>query len=257
MSGSVSEGSWPPVTRCYEACDPNQLDWNLAFDDALLERSDQDDGPSVLRLWEFPRLAVVLGASGRRDYDVDLEACRRDGVLLGRRGSGGGTVLLGPGVICLSVVLPIAGVPDGRAVDRAQIAVLARVAESLSRALGDPVEVHGSGDLTLSDRKFAGSAQRRLRRFLLVHASILYEIDLDLIPRYLREPPRQPSYRRSRSHDAFLTRIPLPRSELITALKAAWIDPNTPTTWPEPELEAATRRRIEDRFGQTRWIERF
>ena len=37
--------------------------------------------------------------------DVDEPACRADGVPVLRRASGGGTVLLGPGCLCFSLVL--------------------------------------------------------------------------------------------------------------------------------------------------------
>ena len=69
----------------------------------------------------------------------------------------------------------------------------------------------GSGDLTLGRRKFSGSAQRRLREHILVHASLLYDFALDRIGRYTLMPPRRPDYRGGRSHEEFVTNLPLPR----------------------------------------------
>ena len=49
--------------------------------------------------------AVVLGAAGVIREDVNEETCRQDAVPVGRRSSGGGTVLLGPGCCLYSLVL--------------------------------------------------------------------------------------------------------------------------------------------------------
>ena len=72
------------------------LDENLALDEAMLLAAEAGDGGEVLRFWEWPSAAVVLGAGGSIEIDVNEPACRADGVALHRRASGGGTVLLGP-----------------------------------------------------------------------------------------------------------------------------------------------------------------
>src|SRR5258708_37980163 len=78
---------------------------NLALDEALLLEAEAGRGGEVLRLWECPRPAVVLGAGGCLADDVEESACRAGGVPVLRRASGGGTVLLGPGCLCYSLVL--------------------------------------------------------------------------------------------------------------------------------------------------------
>src|SRR5437764_6765699 len=80
------------------------LEENLALDEALLYAAEAG-GPEVLRFWQWPAPAVVLGAGGRIADDVYEERCRADGVPLARRSSGGGTVLLGPGCLLYSIVL--------------------------------------------------------------------------------------------------------------------------------------------------------
>src|SRR5579872_7437387 len=77
---------------------------NLAFDEALLLAAEAGGG-EVLRVWEWPRPAVVLGSGGRLAEEVDRAACRADGVPVLRRSSGGGTVLLGGGCLLFTLVL--------------------------------------------------------------------------------------------------------------------------------------------------------
>src|SRR4051812_32811653 len=78
---------------------------NLALEEALLTESEAGRGGEVLRLWEWPAPAVVLGSGGVLADDVDEAACRADGVPVLRRSSGGGTVLWGPGSLMFSLVL--------------------------------------------------------------------------------------------------------------------------------------------------------
>jgi lipoate---protein ligase len=224
---------------------------NVAMDEALVVAAESGAGGPTLRIWELHERAVVLGASGRLAEDVDVEACRADGVAIARRSSGGGTVLIGPGALNFTVVLAIDADPRLKAVDTTQLHVLERTAEAL-RALGPDVQVRGSGDLTIDGRKFSGSAQRRLKNYLMVHASLLYGIGAGDVARYLRTPRRQPEYRAGRSHVEFLTTLPLPRAAIRAALRAAW-PCEVENSWAPREL---AEQLLLDKFGRDDWIER-
>jgi lipoate-protein ligase A len=234
---------------------------NLALDEALLIEADRDDGGdgnggAVLRCWELPGPAVVMGASCRMGEAVNVAACRRDGVPIARRASGGGTVLIGPGAFNLTVILPIASTPGGAAVGEVQRWILGKVADRL-RALGPPVEVLGSGDLTIGGRKCSGSAQRRLKRCLLVHASILYDLPAGRIARYLGAPPRrQPEYRAGRDHSSFLTNLPLPRDAIRRAFLDAWLPPGVEAEQARVP-EALVDELVATRYADPAWTERF
>ncbi|MCH8880520.1 MAG: hypothetical protein IID34_11635 [Planctomycetes bacterium] len=69
---------------------------NLALDDALLEEAEQADPVSAsretLRIWQPSAPMVVLGRSSRRADEVNLAACRRLGVPIFRRSSGGAAI---------------------------------------------------------------------------------------------------------------------------------------------------------------------
>src|SRR5262245_31374549 len=67
------------------------VDENLALDEALLLTAEAGEGGEVLRFWEWPTPAVVLGAGGSIHIDVNSGACRDNGVSIHRRASGGGT----------------------------------------------------------------------------------------------------------------------------------------------------------------------
>ena len=214
----------PPTLLVHTRPDPRE---DLALDEALLRTVNETGGPGVLRIWERPDPCVVLGRANRVALNANRAACAADGVPILRRASGGGTVLLGPGAICWSLVLPV-GPPHGVPGDIP--AVTASIMRALAAALtaaGVPAGVDGTSDLTVpgpaGDRvKIGGNAQRWLKSAMLHHGTLLCGFDLSLIPRYLSPPERQPDYREGREHSAFVTNLPLPREAVVAAVRAAF-----------------------------------
>ncbi len=243
---------WPEIQHL-EATLPEVAD-NLALDEALLVEAEEGRGVAVLRFWEFDRYAVVLGASCRLLENVRVEACRAEGVPIARRSSGGGTVVIGPGALNFTVVLPIDAAAELKAVDAAQDYVLGRTAEAIRRA-GPPVAVLGSGDLTLGGRKCSGSAQRRLRRHVMVHATILYDFATDRIDRYTVMPPRSPAYREGRAHRDFVTNLPLGRVPLAEAVRSAWLADDRPPRPASIPIDTV-RSLVATKFGLDGWVGR-
>lgn len=173
----------------------------------------------MLRFWETPVECVVLGRSGRAERDVRLAACEAGGVPILRRCSGGGAVLLGPGCLNYSLVLPIAWNPKWREVRYSVRWIMRR----MRRALGLPgLRCAGDSDLVLDGRKVSGNAQRRTHDAILHHGTLLYGFDAARVERYLPAPAREPEYRGGRSHAEFLGNLPLSRDEIMRRLREAW-----------------------------------
>src|ERR1700730_2569166 len=76
---------------------------NLALDEALLLEAEACG--EVLRVWEWQQPAAVLGAGCRLAEIIDEKAQFSNALPIARRSSGGGTVLLGRGCLCYSLVL--------------------------------------------------------------------------------------------------------------------------------------------------------
>ncbi|MFQ3593952.1 MAG: lipoate--protein ligase family protein [Gemmataceae bacterium] len=193
---------------------------NLALDEALLLTAEERPGTGeVLRFWELPTQAVVLGSGGIVADDVQIAACEAAGIPIRRRSSGGGTVLLGPGCLCYSLVLAYERHPALGEIGRSYRWILDKVIEGL----GVPgLAVQGICDLTWGDRKCSGNAQQRKRYHLLHHGTLLYRFDLSCVTSFLTLPPRRPDYRADRPHEDFVCNLPLSRAELIARVTAAW-----------------------------------
>jgi lipoate-protein ligase A len=224
---------------------------NLACDEALLEErvGRGPGGEGVLRFWESAVPFVVLGFGNRVAEEVELEACRAAGVPVLRRCSGGGTVLQGPGCLSYSLVLPIDEAGPLSTITGANRFIMDRQARALSGALGEPVTVEGHTDLALGGRKISGNAQRRRRDWLLFHGTFLLGMDSALIAACLRPPPRQPEYRAGRSHEAFVTRLPLSTAVVKEALRRAWGATTASVACPADLMGAL----VTERYGRAEW----
>ena len=187
---------------------------NLRLDEDLLT-----DGKGVMRLWESSRECVVLGHSGNPERDLHLDECRRADVPVLSRSSGGGAVLLGPGCLNYSLVMPLSLYPQCRDVRYSMKWILNRMVEALGLA---ELSCAGNSDLVLNGRKVSGNAQRRTREAILHHGTLLYGFDAARAELFLKAPVREPSYRKGRSHREFLGNLPLEAGEIRRRLLEEW-----------------------------------
>jgi lipoate-protein ligase A len=185
--------------------------WILAWSEDLAGAGPSPPRPGLALWLPAGGLTAVIGLSQDPDRELELAAMRRDGVGLVRRQSGGGAVLLGPGVLCWEAVAPLAWLEArGEAGIRDAYAALSRpLAESLRR-LGAPVFPAGISDLSVGGgspgkpaRKLGGTAQFRKRDRVLVHGSLLLDLDPAGFSRYLKMPSEAPAYRAGRDHAEF------------------------------------------------------
>lgn len=220
---------------------------NLACDEALLNACEAS-GPEVLRFWEPQDVSVVVGYANRVATEVRLDNCQAAGVPVLRRISGGGTVVQMPGVLNYAVVRRTER-PEVAGISATNAFVLDRVGRAVRQVIGKPVQRRGDTDLCLGALKFSGNSQRRLRRAILVHGSILFAADLGRMDELLRHPSREPDYRGGRGHGEFVVNLGCSARELKVALQQAW-QANEPLD-EVPHLEIA--RLVAERYSLHDW----
>jgi lipoate-protein ligase A len=219
---------------------------NLALDEALLEEAEQSTGPrETLRLWESAATMVVIGRSSRIAEEVDLAACRRRGIPVLRRSSGGAAIVTGPGCLMYALVLSYDLRPELRSIDLAHRLVLGKLAAAVSPDAGHC----GTSDLAIDGRKFSGNSVRCRRGHLLYHGTLLYDFAIETIVDCLRAPPRQPDYRRGRAHGQFVTNLASGARDLRRAVVEAWGARVPLAEWPRD----ATARLVAERYGCDQW----
>ena len=149
---------------------------------------------------------VVMGAGGKPAAEVHEDMLERFEVPLYKRKGGGGTVLLGPNTLVITVHAGVAHLYRNQAyfqaVNRALISVFADWK-------AHPYRQRGLSDIAVGDRKLVGSSIFRRKHYLLYQASLLLDLNLELMHVLLKHPPREPDYRDRRAHGDFLTSLKL------------------------------------------------
>jgi len=179
--------------------------------------------PPAVRVVEAREVVVVLSRSRDPGREVFLEKCLSDRVPVVVRPSGGGAVVLAPGVVVASVLRATG--PGEQFPEPTFRRFCGAAAEALSACGVAGVRMRGVSDLCLGERKIAGSSIRSWSKAVLFQISLLVAPDLALFERYLRHPSREPDYRRGRSHREFVTSLreagfAVTVDEVVSALRA-------------------------------------
>ncbi len=194
---------------------------NIDFDRFLLGECDRT-GTETLRFWESKTDFLVLGASNVAELECDGANSTRDGIPIVKRPSGGGTVVQGPGCLNYALILSTTDQEHLQSPSSANAWVMNKIAAVVRTLTHEPVEVAGHTDLVIGDRKFSGNAQRRGRRSVLIHGTMLIDMDLEKVVRYLVHPTKEPAYREGRSHLAFVRTIVMSRRAFKDEMMASW-----------------------------------
>jgi len=170
----------------------NNAAMNMAIDEAILQSRVAKMVPNTLRFYRWTPSAVSIGRFQKLENEVNLETCRKLGVDVVRRMSGGGTVYHDTeGEVTYSV---IAKPEDMGAKDITEVysRIYASISEAL-RMLGIPTDF-SPGDskncpnLTVNGRKISGSAQANRNGIVLQHGTLLLDVDLPRMFKLLRVP---------------------------------------------------------------------
>lgn len=226
---------------------------NLAYDEVLLDQAEQD-GREALRFWESESCFVVLGVSQVLREHAHERACGEEGVPILRRCSAGGCVLQGPGCLNYTLALTHERHPDVATIRGSYCYILGRVCEAL-RERGVSARHKGTSDIAAGGRKISGNAQKRRRNAILHHGTFLYDMDPNLMEKYLREPADRPQYRGARTHRGFVKCLSLTVEDIRAAVKDAFQVTSSPSK-PTRRETKAIRQLVEEKYGTPGWTRR-
>ncbi|MFW7378238.1 MAG: lipoyl protein ligase domain-containing protein [Oligoflexus sp.] len=169
------------------------------IDDQVLRECHQQ---LVYQSWVPSELMVVLGRSNQAELEAEVERCDKDGVAILKRYGGGGTVLLHPGCLVVSVGAWVDSPYQNDLYFRLlNDSIITTIQDQLPVELGQ----RGYSDIVFGERKIAGTSLFRSRQYLLYQASVLINDRIDEIETYLKHPSKEPDYRKARKHRDFLS----------------------------------------------------
>jgi lipoate-protein ligase A len=170
------------------------------IDDDILKRSEEQ---VALDVWIPKESVIVLGSSNKAELELHLDGCKNSGVPVLKRYGGGGTVLLYPGCVVVSVGLWVKEPYENQR-------YFALLNQTVSSTLASywpclkGLEQNGISDIVMGDKKVAGTSMFRSRNYLLYQASLIVDLDIELLSKCLKHPTKEPDYREGRGHEDFL-----------------------------------------------------
>jgi lipoate---protein ligase len=165
---------------------------NMAVDEAILRARAAETVPNTLRFYRWKPSAVSIGKFQKIENEVNLDNCRKLGVDVVRRISGGGTVYhdaqdeVTYGVIAKTEDMGTADVAE----------VYSRIYAAINEALRlmgisadySPGNMKNCPNLTVNGKKISGSAQANKSGIVLQHGTLLLNVDLPRMFTLLRVP---------------------------------------------------------------------
>lgn len=155
--------------------------FNMAFDEYALEQLPLDE--PLFYLWQN-KPAVIIGLNQDAYAEVDMNYLRANGIALVRRVTGGGAVFHDLGNLNYTIV--------GRSTDlNRDYPDYARHVLHALQALGVDAELSGRNDILVCGRKVSGYAKRVYKDRLMVHGTLMYDVDLTTLEQVLNPPPEK------------------------------------------------------------------
>ncbi len=165
---------------------------NMAIDEAILVSLAIGKSPTTVRLYGWNPSAVSIGKNQKAENEVQLNNCKKLGVSVVRRITGGGTVFHdSKAEITYSLTAKISDLNVKESTD-IYLKVYSGLKDAL-RILGITADF-SAGDsrncpnLTVKSRKISGSAQIRKRDVFLQHGTLLLDVDLEKMFTLIRVP---------------------------------------------------------------------
>ncbi len=237
--------------------------FGLAADDYMAGAVGRGESLPMLRLYTYRDHCALAGRFQDVETEIHLDYCRKTGIAVNRRPTGGGTIFMGRDQ--LGVALCIPGKKEdtyGRARE-----VMARFSEGIIRglqALGVRARFRRKNDIEVDGRKIAGLGIYRDRSGgLLFHSSILVDMDIALMLKVLNTPFEKISDKEIATVDQRITTVRResgrnPDTEQVRRAVASGYEKVfgvtlIPETFTPGELERIMHRRAE-KYERREWI---
>ena len=146
--------------------------WNMAHDEFLLESLQEQ----VFCLWQN-RPSVIIGLNQSPYAEVDLKYLESRDITLARRVTGGGAVYHDLGNLNYSIAGSLADMENAYGL----------MAETL-QSLGVDAQRSGRNDILVDGRKCSGYAKRLSRDRMMIHGTLMWDVNLETLTRALAVP---------------------------------------------------------------------
>lgn len=225
---------------------PRRLAFYLAEEEYLAKRYPDRD---FFFAWQV-NPSVIVGRNQLLEREINVDYCREHGIDMIRRKSGGGAVVADMNNIMFSYITSSDDVCSTFS------EYTSMVAEAL-RQLGLDASDNSRNDILIGDRKVSGNAYYHLPGRSIVHGTMLYDFDLELMTNTLR-----PSETKLVSHgvESARSRVTTIKEHLPSLSLADFLDhmlrtvPKGGTTLVLGDDDIAEIEKIEEEYRDPEWL---
>ncbi len=164
----------------------NSAAMNMAVDEAMLICRSKGEAPNTIRFYAWSPSAVSIGFFQSLRAEVDLEACKNEGIDVVRRITGGGAVFHdSQGEVTYSLVASEEEHVVPKDILHSYQVICSGIVKGLE-LLGVAASFQPINDIVVASKKISGNAQTRRLGVVLQHGTVLVDADLDKMFRLLK-----------------------------------------------------------------------
>ncbi|AVN63408.1 lipoate--protein ligase [Mesoplasma florum] len=176
----------------------NDPAYNLAVEEYLTYLYQTND--PILYIWQNSN-TIVVGRNQNTYAEINITEAMKDEVKIMRRNTGGGTVFHDMGNVCYSLIVN----NDKNSQSNFEIALQPIIQYLRSEGLN--ANFSGRNDIEIDGYKISGNAQLKTNNKILQHGTLLFDVELPRILKYLNVDPEKIKHQKVKSKPARVANI--------------------------------------------------
>lgn len=152
--------------------------YNMAFDEYCLEHRITEE--PIFYLWQN-KPAVIIGANQQIATEVNVDYLNKNNIVLARRVTGGGAVYHDLGNLNYTIVGNTNNIESN-------YPEYIYIMQQALLQMGVPAVLSGRNDIMVNERKVSGFAKRVAKERLMVHGTLMYDVNIDVLSQALTPP---------------------------------------------------------------------
>jgi len=204
---------------------------NMAIDEAICRLRSQGRSPNTIRFYRWKPSAVSIGYFQLVDQEVDVNACKRLGVDIVRRMTGGGAVYHAyEGEVTYSIIVNEDHERMPKDIIKSYDLICGGIANALRRLGMQTATFRPVNDIDVNGKKVSGNAQTRRWGVVVQHGTVLVDTDIRTMFTVLNVSKEKISDKRIKSAEDRVTTIrreidrTISFEEVADALKAGLLE---------------------------------
>lgn len=177
-----------------------------ALAEAILIARSEGKCPDTFFIYRRKPPAVSIGYFQSVSNTVDVEACRRLGVEVSRRITGGGAIYSDENGIIYSIVVSESNPKVPRNIAESYSVLCRGIIEAL-KLFGLEAVFQPVNDILVGGKKISGSSQTRRKGVVLHHGTLLVKADIETMKKVLKIPEEKMSDKQAKSLEERVTSL--------------------------------------------------